>query len=121
VGGIFCDIRKAFDSVNHKILMSKLKFYGITGKTHQLLKSYLSDRYQRVLIENKYSITYFSEWEKICTGVPQGSILGPLLFLIYINDLPFILKDTGIPTLFADDTSIVYSYSNLNKFTKELN
>ena len=86
--------------------------------TYKLIKSYLSDRYQRVLIGNNSSTIYSSEWEMVCTGVPQGSILGPLLFLIYINDLPFILKDTGTPTLFADDTSIVYSYSNLNKFIK---
>jgi hypothetical protein len=101
--------------------MSKLECYGITGKTYKLIKSYLSDRHQRVLIGNNSSTTYSSEWEMVCTGVPQGSILGPLLFLIYINDLPFILKDTGTPTLFANDTSIVYSYSNSNKFIKELN
>jgi hypothetical protein len=118
VGGIFCDIRKSFDSVNHVILMSKLEFYGITGKTYQLLKSYLSDRYQRVLVGNNSSTTCFSDWEMVCTGVPQGSILGPLLFLACINDLPLILKDAGTPTLFADDTSIIYSYSNLNNFIK---
>jgi hypothetical protein len=53
---------------------------------------------------------YYSDWEVVCKGVPQGSILGPLLFLFYINDLPFILKDGGNPTLFADDTTVVYSY-----------
>jgi hypothetical protein len=73
----------------------------------------------RVLIK-KNSLTTFSDWEMVCTGVLQGSILGPLLFLIYINDLPFILKDTGAPTLFADDTSIIYSHSNLNNFLKRL-
>lgn len=70
VGGIFCDIRKAFDSVNHTILMSKMEFYGITGKTYKLIKSYLSDRYQRVLIGNNSLTTYSSEWEMVCTGVP---------------------------------------------------
>lgn len=120
VGSIFCNIRKAFDVVNHTILMSKMEFYGIKGKAYQLLKSYLNDRYQRVLIR-KNSVTTFSDWEMVCSGAPQGSILGPLLCLIYINDLPFILKDTGAPTLFADDTSIIYSHSNLNKFIKEIN
>jgi hypothetical protein len=116
VGGIFCDIRKAFDCVDHGILMSKMEFYGITGKTYQLIKSYLSDRYQRVIIDNNISTKYYSDWEVVCKDVPQGSILGPLLFLIYINDLPCILKDAGNPTLFADDTSIVYSYPSPIKF-----
>jgi hypothetical protein len=112
VGGVFCDIRKVFNCVDHEILMSKMKFYGLTGKTYHLIKSYLSDRHQRVIIDNSMLTKYYSDWEMICKGARQGSILGPLLFLIYINNLPFILKDGGNPTLFADDTSVVYSYPN---------
>jgi hypothetical protein len=80
VGVIFCDLTKAFDYVNHNILLSKLEFYGITGRANNLIKSYLNDRYQRVLIKNKYSKNCFSEWEKVKQGVTQGSILGPLFF-----------------------------------------
>ena len=77
VGGIFCDIEKAFDSVNHDVLLSKCEFYGFRGKTNALLQSYLGDKYQRVLINNSTSnTTTFSEWEKIGHGVPQGSIRG---------------------------------------------
>jgi len=64
VGGIFCDLTKAFDYVNHNILLSKLEFCGITGRANNLIKSYLSDRYQRVLINNKYLKNHFSEWKK---------------------------------------------------------
>jgi hypothetical protein len=61
VGGIFCDLTKAFDSVNNNILLSKLEFYGITGGANKLIKSYLNDRHQRVLIKDKYSKNCFSE------------------------------------------------------------
>jgi hypothetical protein len=104
VGGIFCDLKKACDCVNHDILLSKLEFYGIVGKVYALLKSYLKDRHQRVLIDNWYTP---SEWGKVNNGVPQGSILGPLLFLIDLNNLPNIIINKSKPVLFADDASTI--------------
>jgi hypothetical protein len=84
VGGIFCDLQKAFDCVNHEILMEKLEFYGIQGKFSSLIKSYLKERFQRVILGNSSYKGKSSNWKQIKNGVPQGSILGPLLFLIYI-------------------------------------
>jgi hypothetical protein len=116
VGGIFCDLTKAFDYVNHNILLSKLEFCGITGRANNLIKSYLSDRYQRVLLKDIYSKNCFSGWSKIRQGVPQSSILGPLFFLLYINDLPGIINNISKPTVFADDTSIIFTHSNFIDF-----
>jgi hypothetical protein len=84
VGGIFCDLQKAFDCVNHEILLKKLEFSGIEGKFKLLIRSYLTCRFQRVILGNRIVSNNYSKWERIKCGVPQGSILVPLFFLLYI-------------------------------------
>ena len=98
------DLKKAFDTVNHEKLpvLHKLYQYGIGGPTHELLKSYLSERKQFLSANNLQS-----ELQQVTFGVSQGSILGPLLFLIYINDLRNVLNSTS--RLFADDTCLMPS------------
>jgi len=120
IGGIFCDVEKAFDCVNHKILLSKLKIYGITDNHYKLYKSYLANRYQRTLVYDQMGNATTSTWAKVIHGVPQGSILGPLLFLLLINDLPTFMRDKSMPVLFADDTSILISHSNLFDFKNDI-
>jgi hypothetical protein len=83
-----------------------MEFYGITGRANNLIKSYLQDRFQRVLIDHD-SKQYTSDWEPVKQEVPQGSILGPLLFLLYINDVPKTIASISNPILFADDTSMI--------------
>jgi hypothetical protein len=109
VSGIFCDLTEAFDTVNHHLLIIKLKHYGIIGKSGDSIKSYLSNRYQRVFINSWYSSNKVSRWEQVKHGVPQGSIPGPLLFLLYINDIPQQVQGLVKPIPFADDTSFIIS------------
>ena len=112
---IFLDFAKAFDTVNHEILLKKLYHYGIRGLPLNWFTSYLSNRKQIVKLNN---IT--SDQQIIKCGVPQGSVLGPLLFLLYIND---IHKTSNILKfhLFADDTSILYSHNDINNIETVIN
>ena len=112
--GIFIDLKKAFDCVSHRILLRKLQLYGLGGPVLEWFKSYLSGRSQRVLYKGVLSDTM---WVRI--GVPQGSILGPLLFLIYINDLPQASK--FLESLFADDTTFQASNNSLEDLEKYIN
>ena len=110
--GVFMDLSKAFDTLDHTILLNKLNHYGIRGTALDWFKNYLNGRNQYVCIDGVDSTKL-----PITCGVPQGSILGPLLFLIYINDLATISKQ-AITILFADDTYTIYksnSYDALQK------
>ena len=112
--GIFINLSKAFDTVDHTILLNKLQHYGIRGVVHKWFSNYLSNREQFV----KFNETISSQRTIKC-GAPQGSILGPLLFLIYTNDLCSVSKALDF-ILFADDTNIFFSHKNTNVLEKRL-
>ena len=105
---VFIDLAKAFDTVNHEILLKKLKILGIQGNLITLLGNYLTNRKQTTTINNRSS-----NERNITCGVPQGSILGPLLFLVYVNDLSSILQDCNFQ-LYADDTVIYHTDDDVN-------
>ena len=102
IGMVMIDFRKAFDLVDHTLLLKKLKYYKISEETISWFSSYLLGRKQKVFVNN-----VLSESENIICGVPQGSILGPLLFLIFINDLPLEINNV-LTDLYADDTTLYY-------------
>ena len=113
--GVFVDLEKAFDTVNHKILISKLKHYGFQDKTLSWLTSYLSNRTHKVTLNGE-----ISDPKPVTCGVPQGSILGPLLFLIYINDMNKAIQNSQVYH-FADDTNLLFSHKNEKTLKKIAN
>ena len=109
---IYLDFAKAFDSVPHRRLLEKLKAYGITSKLLDWISDFLIGRRQRVCVNGSHS-----DWSQVVSGVPQGSCLGPVLFIIYINDLPDVVK--SLTQMYADDTK-VYSESNNVELQEQL-
>ena len=112
---VFIDLNKSFDTVDHEILLKKLTKYGIIGLENTWFASYLENRMQFCRVNGVPSNV-----NNINCGVPQGSCLGPLLFLIYINDLPFSLQNSQV-TMYADDTTISYSSNNIDDLNDNLN
>ena len=99
-GGVLMDLSKAFDTINHQLLLAKLHAYGFSKQVFVVICSYLSNRKQRIKINNVFGVR-----KDLLLGVLQGSVLGPFLFNICLNDLFFFLKDVGICN-FADDSTI---------------
>src|SRR3989442_7135846 len=112
---LFIDLSKAFDTINHIILLKKLENYGIRGLANNLIKNYLTNRLQYVEIEN-----FSSDSLNIMCGVPQGSILGPILFLLYVNDMHTCSQLLKF-FLFADDTTLLFSSSNITSLMNTVN
>jgi hypothetical protein len=116
--------------VNHKILLDELEFYGIEGKFKTLIESYRTGRYQKVILSSSSSNNNNNnnnnnnsslKWELIKNGVPQGSILGPPFFLLFINNLPKIITENNTMVLFAEDTSLLITDSNNLDFNININ
>ena len=114
-GSIATDLSKAFDSICHNLLLAKLRAYGVGEEVIDFLHSYLSGRKQRVKVNG-----VFSDWLPVCCGFPQGSLLGPLLFNVFINDLNFSVQLSSL-RLYADDTTTYASNTDISALELSLN
>jgi len=119
--GLFCDLTVAFVSVRHELLILKLEFYGVKGSILNWLKSYLHNRKQRVVLQFVSSPNLLSDWEIFRHGVPQGSVLGPLLFNVYSDDFPCIISKVSHTILSSNGTNTLVSSSDLNELNSKLN
>ena len=99
VAAVAVDLSKAFDTVCHNLLLAKLRAYDFSDEAVELMSSHLHGRRQRVRLDN-----VFSEWRPVTTGVPQGSLLGPLLFNLYVNDMNYFITSSSL-RIYADDTT----------------
>ena len=113
-GAILMDLSKAFDTIKHDLLLAKLHAYGFSKKALKLIHNYLSNRWHKTKINKD-----FSTWQELLQGVPQGSVLGPLLFNIYLNDFFFLTESTDVCN-FADDTTFYACDRNLNDLINRL-
>lgn len=114
-GVVFLDLQKAFNTVDNSILLHKLKHYGIRNQAYELFSNYIKNRQKAVVMTDITSTLQY-----LNTGVPQGSVLGPLFFSLYINDLPHVLSSSEI-IMYADDTALICTADNVLELQRQVN